>query len=570
MKDNDALALVQDRLSFSKKFQSEEFAEAVEYDRLYNNVIDETESPFLSNICLPWPYIIIESYLGKCIQVMAAALPYCRVVEEDDEYRDQAKRVEKDANMVLYKQKWPIFAYNAYKQAFKYGTAFVLEKPWGIVGREEMPIFVLLDYFDVYYNPNSLTLDDDDAYIIVEQYIPLRAYKKFKDNREYKNLSRIVPHDGEIRNEYQKAIDENKDIPERPSDPHSQLVKQWLYFDHENIIIVTNGNNVIRNSRNFMDGHIPIKVFKPIPLEDRFTGMSILKQGKGLFVEANENRNQYNDAVWLMLNPHWIVDRGAGLHKGTIVARAGGITYMDDINGLKPMPVDWNILPQALSRATMIERDIQNYSNAFPQMRGQPGISQGTATGDIMIRQAGELRSDTYNLLLAMMSIEDIIADIVKFKKMFMTRNSNFYYWPEGRIERATPEDYEGEFTFKAIAGYKQAREIERKHMIEAMTLIFGNQAFLPLVMPKANEWLERLLDYFDIRSPEQLHVTDEETAANALIQQIKQLQQAGVPNQPQQIRQLPALGEKEMRMEEQTPNVPLASMLGNLGEVNQ
>jgi len=55
---------------------------------------------------------VIESYLGKCVQMLAGVLPYVRVVEEDDDSRQKAKAVEKDANMVLYKQKWPILAYN--------------------------------------------------------------------------------------------------------------------------------------------------------------------------------------------------------------------------------------------------------------------------------------------------------------------------------------------------------------------------------------------------------------------------------------------------------------------------
>lgn len=574
MNDKQAAEMVRERFNISGNFQQESFQRAVENDKLYQNVIDEESNPFLSNISLPWPYIIIESYLGKCIQVMAATLPYCRVVEEDNDSRKKAKMVERDANMVLYKQKWPIFAYNSYKQGFKYGTAYILERPWGVVGKEEMPVFVGINFFDVYYNPNCLSLDDDDAYIIVESYVPMKSYKRFKENPEYKNLNKIQVHGGSIRNTFQQEIDSSRETPQPITDPYSQLTKQWLYLDHEKIILVTNETNVIRNGENFMEGHIPMKVIKPIPLEDEFTGMSILEQGKGLFSECNENRNQYNDAVWLMLNPHWIVDRDAGLHKTTIVARSGGLTFMDDINGIKPTPIDWNILPQSIARGAVIEKDLQNYSNAFPQMRGQPGQSQGTATGDVLMRQAGELRSDTYNLLLSMMSIEDIVQDIVRFKRMFMTEDSSFYYWPEGKPQKATPDDYNGNFTYKAIAGYKQSQEIERKQMIEAMTLIFGNQAFLPLVLPKANEWLERLIDYFDLRSPEQLYVTDEETQQNAQMQQLMALMQGGQGsggnNKPIQIGNGPSLGEKEMRMGPETsPNpmtTPMLSSLMNMG----
>ncbi len=557
--------MVLERLDISKQHQEQEFQRAVENDKLYHNYIDETTHPYISNISLPWPYIIVESYLGKCIQVLAASLPYCRVVEEDDDSRPKAKKVERDANMVLYRQKWPIFAYNAYKQGFKYGTGFVLEKPWGQINGIEMPIFTLMPYFNTYYNWNTTDFTDEDAYVIYESYVPLRSYAQYKNNPNYKNLNNIKVHTGRVKNEYQDEIDSARDKPEIRVDNYSKLVKQYLYVDHEYLFIITNEDNVIRNGKNFMGGHIPVKAVRPIPVEDQFPGMSILEEGKGLFAEINENRNQYNDAVWLMLNPQWIMDNQAGVKKSTIIARPGGILFADDINGVKPMPMDWNILSQSLLRGNVIEKDLQNYSNAFPQMRGQPGNTQGTATGDMIMRSAGELRSDTYNLLLSMMSIEDMTQDIVRFKRMFMTEESEFYYWPESQTRKATPDDYKGNFTFKAIAGYKMAREIERKQMIEAMTVIFGNQAFLPLVLPKANEWLERLIDYFDLRSPEQLYITDEETRMNAMMQQLQMMTGQGGNGNPLQIGNQGnlALGEREMRMPETTPNPMTMQLLG-------
>jgi hypothetical protein len=161
-----------------------------------------------------------------------------------------------------------------------------------------------------------------------------------------------------------------------------------------------------------------------------------------------------------------------------------------------------------------------------------------------------------------MMSIEDMTRDIVTFKQMFMSEPSNFYYWPEGKTNSVAPEDYYGQFTFKSFAGFKQVREIERKQLIEAMTFVFGNQAFLPNVMPKANEWLERLIDSFDLRSPEQLYVSDEEQAI-AQMQQMQQMLLMQSMGGGQGGTKQPALGEREMRMPETTPNPMQMQMLG-------
>lgn len=568
MNDKAAAEMVRERKSVADKAREEYLQKAVDAEKLYHNWIDETSHPYLSNIALPWPYIIIESYLGKCIQMLAAILPYVRIVEEDDDSRPKAKKVEKDVNMVFYKQKWPIFAYNLYKKAFKHPAAFVYEKPWGMVGGEEMPVFEIMNFFKTWVNPYVLNLEDDDAFLIYETYHPLKFFKRFENNPNYKNIAKIRPHDGDIFEPEEREVRAFKSMPEPTRDKYSNLVKTEYYFSHDDIIVKTNDTNTIRNDGDNFIGRIPVRVIKPIPLDDEFYGMSILEQGKGLFAECNENRNQYNDAVNLMLNPQWVISRDTtDMKKTSIVAKPGNIIWTDDVDGAKPWPVDWNILAASINRNGLISTDIQTYSNAFPQMRGQPGGTQGTATGDLILRSAGELRSDTYNILLSMMSIEDMAADIVEFKKMMMTQPSSFNYWPEGQrgeITTVTPEDYYGKFTYKAFAGYKQTQEIERKQLIEALTLVTTNQMFAPLIAQKANEWLERLLDSFpSIRSPEQLYVSDEEMAEQQMQQFIQMLITGGMPGM-EGSGEKPALGEKAMRMPEQTPNPMMTPMISN------
>ena len=321
--------MVSERLDISDDARGDYAEGCVENAKRYSNYIDETTHPYVSNISLPWPYIVIESYLGKCVQMLAGVLPYVRVVEEDDDSRQKAKAVEKDANMVLYKQKWPILAYNLYKQAFKFGTVFLLERPWELYKGEEMPVFSVMNWFKVWTNPNCLYMDDDDQYLIYETFIPQRSFKKFAGNPNYKNLTNVQAIESieELHGEEEKSIRTYKGLADLKYDPYSKLVKTWVYWTNEDWHIVTNEDNVIRNGKNFL-GKIPVKCIKPIPVEDEFYGMSILEQGKDLFAEASENRNQYNDAVNLMLNPQYIIGRNCDVKKTNITAKARAIKSM--------------------------------------------------------------------------------------------------------------------------------------------------------------------------------------------------------------------------------------------------
>jgi len=439
--------------------------------------------------------------------------------------------------------------------------------PWGNLKGEEMPIFRLMNWFHTWVNPSIIDFEDEDAYVIWETFVPMKSFKKFEGNPNYKNLTKLVPYDSEIYDENEKEIRAFKEIADYPVDTYSKLVQLWIYWDHDDLIMVTGGNNIIRNSENYLDGQIPVRKITPLPVENEFYGMSILEEGRELFAEGNENRNQYNDAVNLMLNPQWIVSRSCDIKRSNITSRPGALLFTDDVNGMKPVPVDWNILAQSLARGQLISGDIQNFSNAFPQMRGQSERVE-TATEYVGMKQAGELRSQTYNLLLSIMSVEAIVEDIVNFKQKFMTEDSEFYYWPDQTTMKATPEDYRGRFTFQTFASFKQMLEVERKHYIEAMTLIFGgaNGAFLPFVMPKADEWLSRLVDYFEVRSPEQLMLTNQQMQQAQQMQQVMQMMQMIGMGGPQKYPQgRTAMGEREMRVPEGTPNLPVAPMMGNM-----
>lgn len=564
MNDASAATMVNERWKLADDGRKEYADRAIENEMLYQGVIDENSHPYLSNICLPWPYIIVESYLGKCVQMLAATMPYVRVVENDNTSRDKAKRVEKDANMTLYLQKWPILAYLLYKQAFKYPAGFIEIKPWGRVEGREMPVFKVRNFFRTWVNPTSVDDDDPDFYAITIDYVPVWVLQKLKGNKTYKNISKIELYDGNIYTPEEQEIQAFKKIPTKQTDPYSKLVKVTQYFSHNDIIVTTNDTNVIRNEPSNFLGMIPIRRVTALPQEDEYYGMAILEEGKSLFENINENENQYNDAVNLMLNPQWIISRNADIRKSTIVARSGGILYTDDVNGVVPMRVDWNLLTASLNRKAKIEGDIQNYSNAFPQMRGAPQQGTETATEYMGMRSAGELRSDTYNLLLSMISVEQMVRDIVYLKQMFMTDPSSFYYWPEDKGNTATLADYSGDFAYRAMAQYKMSREIDRKQLIEAMTMVFGNQAFLPLVINKGGEWLARLLDYFDIRDADSLYDSPEQAQMNQLMQMMGSIGGPGGPGgNPQLPGTSPALGEKEMRMPEQTPNPP---MMGDIG----
>ena len=184
-----------------------------------------------------------------------------------------------------------------------------------------MPIFKVRNWFNTWVNPTITEMDDPDAFIIAIDYVPAWILKGYANNPNYKNINKIRIHEGEIYTNEEQTVRSFKTIPSRENDKYSELVKVTRYWSYRDFIVMTGDNNIIRNDGENFLGSLPFKAITPIPLDDEFYGMSILEEGKGLFDEINENENQFNDAVNLMLNPQWIVSRGADVKKSTIIAK---------------------------------------------------------------------------------------------------------------------------------------------------------------------------------------------------------------------------------------------------------
>ncbi len=177
-----------------------------------------------------------------------------------------------------------------------------------------------------------------------------------------------------------------------------------------------------------------------------------------------------------------------------------------DVAQLKPVPVDWNILAASHAEEAFTVNDIRGFSNLQPTFEGAPGPRRETATVGMLQEKHGVLQSDVYNFLLNMLSIEDLANDYVYFHRLFMTHRASFNDPFSGELVYAMPEDFEGEFTFKAIGSMLGARDMERRDFLGLMNIIFTNPIMASGAMSKMQEWVARAMDYFRIRSPKELY----------------------------------------------------------------
>ena len=70
----------------------------------------------------------------------------------------------------------------------------------------------------------------------------------------------------------------------------------------------------------------------------------------------------------------------------------------------------------------------------------------------------------------------------------------------------ASPEDFEGMYSVRAVGSMLGARDMERRDFLGLMNIIFGNPALAQGALSKVPEWISRAMDYFKIRSPADLY----------------------------------------------------------------
>jgi len=510
----------------------------VNYARLYKNEVDRDASEiYQAQITIPWPYIIIETYLPKSVQFLLGALPYVSITAEHANFDSNALFTEKLINKQLWLQNFVAKTARIFKNAFIYGSEFVQIEPWTQHKGMPMPMILPTRIFDIWVNPYVSDLNDPTAWLVHRTFKTMKEIKamawraNFRGVEEhvhpvsgavmrevitepvYKNLEKIKPKEGAnganpFGDRYAQELDAIDGKVSYLDDRRAKMVELLTYYDRNRIITVANENTVIRDTENPI-GRIPFFHLTPTPNQwPEFYGMSILEPAKQLFMELNEVRSQIMDAATRILNPMWETQDRA-MHGKKLLSAPGRIIY-SEYGGLKKLDVDYNALVAGQAREQAIIADIMDATNTFLQVRGAPMERREPATTTLKMQEAGDIRSNMMNIMLESQYVEAIAEAFVEFNRKFLSVDLEFQV-PDGSQQRVKvqPQQLFGDFSYKAQGGAMLAREVERKQYMEMMGMVFSNPMFQPLVMPKASEWLKRLFYlYPSIHNPETLYQT--------------------------------------------------------------
>lgn len=266
---------------------------------------------------------------------------------------------------------------------------------WVYTEDRDGPEFVTYPLDQAFPDPNA-TCKENMRYIIFENYLTMDEMK----SNSYNNLHEVKPC-SIVDNVLKQAREQNQGITRRsvsedsnyyPSDgsgnrggykPGSRF-KAWEVFEKRKGKIwytVTNESTTILKGPEELPIDIyPVVMGSCLLLAHQFFSEGMPEPQEGPQESANATLNMRKDAVALTLAPHRIVARYAGADLQSLMnARVGGLTLIDDINGIKEEQ-----LRDVTSKAYMeVESDdlmMQEMSGVTNQRLGLPGSPGEKAT----------------------------------------------------------------------------------------------------------------------------------------------------------------------------------------------
>lgn len=235
-----------------------------------------------------------------------------------------------------------------------YGNFFTLIdwdiKPNGYVG----PDVWLLNIRDVFPQVGAVSLEDSD-YVIVRTWRPLSYFENLKENKDYKNIDKIL-----VKLQDKTGSKQNRDKSTSTSQredseyPQAEPAKGKGYFEVLTMYerdkwtdLCVDANMTFRERKNpHDDGDLPVKCKYSIPLLDDFMGLSDFERGGSMQKTINSAWNLYLDAVKMSIYPPILINKDNVANMSSLTQTAGAKWLMRNQLGNSAMPL--NLTPRGI------------------------------------------------------------------------------------------------------------------------------------------------------------------------------------------------------------------------------
>jgi hypothetical protein len=411
------------------------------YD-LYRGFFRGNYAQFRNNIQLPTLFSIIQADVARKVQALLGGDRFIDFVARSSTDGSFARKVSSLVNAQLHDCNTVSKGQDFFLTADMYGTAFA-RHGWktvrrleqfrkldetgqkemiasGVVTRFDGPNWDVLDPLDVWPQPGRKRIEDC-RWVMVRYFMDLDELELLSqvgvyDKAAVARLKSTSSPTGFVDDSYRirRQLYRNmSDYDARMQEQYNKVVECVDMFgyvpdefapDGFTFRMITTGNDVVvlRNKPfPFWHGQIPIIAYSPMADPHYIHGVGKIEITERLQYLANRWVSQKADAVDLVIDPMWLVNRQAGVDTQNLYTRAGRVIGVDgavDDSVIRPLSPDMRGLPLAdqeikglwgwMQQSTGM---IEDTMMGGPSSREQTATEYGGRTQAVLTRQMLEL-----------------------------------------------------------------------------------------------------------------------------------------------------------------------------------
>jgi hypothetical protein len=417
VKKDDLLNKILERYETASQFRSEFEEKWKRYYRLYRSKSPAKDDMTKANLFIPEVFTTIETIMPRLVSgYLATSKPPVDLVGREIKDHQNAEATKALITYQYENLDFPIFLNDYVKPALLYGTS-IAKVYWKHDPRSyDGPMLEVVDIFDFFIDPEARSIDDA-RFVIHRKMISMEELKERQKLGIYKNVDRIKHGEGTDQNR-NPALDRDE-VTARIEDIRD--VELLEYWENDRVVVVANRDVILRDSANpFSHGKKPFVDINFITVPHEFYGIGIIEPLEGLQNELNTKRNQRLDNVNLIINRMWMMQSGAIDDIRQLRSRPGGVIVTNDINGLKPLPVD-DVTTSSYNEEERVVRDIHNTSGINEFVRGNQVMGGNITATEVKIKSEQATTRLDYNLkMMSEKGIRKITQMVIQLNQQFI------------------------------------------------------------------------------------------------------------------------------------------------------
>lgn len=343
--------------------------------------------------------------------------------------------------------------------------------------KEKKTKLVPVNPYNFFTDPLATTVENSDYNIYADYFNVEELKEKFPQHEErlvggsvkFSEFVNNKDKGSNINNQVLVLEIYTKDYEREESLKGSVKIKKSKYPNGRVLTICPELNLVLRDEAIEYDDGFPFVILKDYDVPGQFWGEGEVAQLLSPQIYMNEMNNAILDNAKATANMPWVIDKNAGVAKGSITSRPGLIIRKNPGSEVK-REQPGQMPNYVINAVETYKSDISEISGVFNSMKGNSDTGVYTAQGILALQEAGQAR-----VRLKVKLLEEFLTELG-----YKVYNRMKQFWKEDQFIKITK--FDGSYDLKMLKKDKLMQDYDIK-VTSGSTMPVNRSAMLDLMV---------------------------------------------------------------------------------------